>query len=345
MDQQEQDKMLTEMKVGDGLALLPAEDSSVSATEYKLMQSQFDNGLVKCMKLLYNGRTELFYETAGLKPLTATIGQMGFAQLLLTVRNLIESIVNIKNNGFLSETKVDASPDHIFIDPSTYKVKLIYLPLTTHFTESGAFFENRVREELTRAIMFSGLMSSPDVKALVSDLSNGNLPLESLCAGIVVDSSSLAAPGGQRGQSSGRTHTTKQPVVMEPEVRQPERTPQPPVFAQQPEFAENAMNRPLNSLRLVAVNNNPRPFVMDINKPLFTIGKRNTNDGIIDYSEYVSKMHCRILSDNGCFYLSDSGSVNGTFINGVRLKAGEQGVIKNGDIIKIANCFFRADYF
>ncbi len=64
-----------------------------------------------------------------------------------------------------------------------------------------------------------------------------------------------------------------------------------------------------------------------------TIGSSTDNDIIIE-DRAVSRRHAAIVSKDGMWWLEDSGSVNGTYLNGERLT--ERAVIKPGDSFCIA---------
>lgn len=50
----------------------------------------------------------------------------------------------------------------------------------------------------------------------------------------------------------------------------------------------------------------------------------------------ISRMHICILSKNNSIYMQDMNSTNGTYLNDIRLVPGEEKIIKNGDVIKLA---------
>lgn len=51
---------------------------------------------------------------------------------------------------------------------------------------------------------------------------------------------------------------------------------------------------------------------------------------------FVSRRHCRIRFHGGEFRISDLGSKNGTYVNGIPLKEEEERPLKNGDTIELA---------
>jgi hypothetical protein len=87
--------------------------------------------------------------------------------------------------------------------------------------------------------------------------------------------------------------------------------------------------------------NTPVKVEIVINKPEFLLGKNvESVDGPLQFNKAISRVHCKIMFMGNQYYLADMGSVNGTFINGVRLTDGKQAPIKAGDRIKLANSEF-----
>ena len=77
-----------------------------------------------------------------------------------------------------------------------------------------------------------------------------------------------------------------------------------------------------------------------INKPSFIIGRL---DGQVDYvhsNNAIGKVHAEIITREGCYYLKDLNSKNGTFVNGKRLESNTEYEIKNNDKITLANSDF-----
>ncbi|HHW47053.1 MAG TPA: FHA domain-containing protein, partial [Clostridiaceae bacterium] len=49
---------------------------------------------------------------------------------------------------------------------------------------------------------------------------------------------------------------------------------------------------------------------------------------------------CKITKVNNKFFIQDMGSLNGTYVNSIRLKENQKVQIKRGDIIKLSNINF-----
>lgn len=78
-----------------------------------------------------------------------------------------------------------------------------------------------------------------------------------------------------------------------------------------------------------------------ISEDFMILGKmKGTADACIDYPT-VSRVHAQIRRKNNRYYLTDLNSTNGTFLNGVKLKAKEEREIFNGDQIYFADVGYR----
>jgi FHA domain len=68
-----------------------------------------------------------------------------------------------------------------------------------------------------------------------------------------------------------------------------------------------------------------------------TVGRTHDNALMIENSS-VSSVHAAFTSSaNGMIYISDLGSSNGTFVNGVQIVMGEKTIVKTGDRIKLGD--------
>src|SRR3984885_4294952 len=75
-------------------------------------------------------------------------------------------------------------------------------------------------------------------------------------------------------------------------------------------------------------------------RPINSLG-RHPNNSIQLLDKIVSKEHCILEQREGVFILRDLGSLNGTYINGERVR-GEQG-LKHGDEIALGSTRARYD--
>lgn len=83
---------------------------------------------------------------------------------------------------------------------------------------------------------------------------------------------------------------------------------------------------------LIRQSNNER-IVLD--QAIFRVGRNKTK---VNYC--LSDIHIEISQKNGSFYVKDMNSTNGTYINSVRVRSGEEYKLAHGDQIRIASEVF-----
>ena len=67
------------------------------------------------------------------------------------------------------------------------------------------------------------------------------------------------------------------------------------------------------------------------------VGRLSDNDLVLN-DDGVSRVHARLLFDNGALWLRDAGSRNGVFVNGIRVT--DHKALKVGDELSIAEHVF-----
>lgn len=175
---------IKEMECGSNFAYILSDNNAFLSTEYKVLQSQASSCFVKCMKMAYNGKIQLYYLTKGLKSFAAMLPALDPESLMIIVSNLFSDIIDVKSNGFLSCQNIDIAFERIYVDSSTYKVFLVYLPLSRHVYDEYSSFENEIRTGLVKLISGIAALSSPKTMQLSADLSNGTYSIEDICAHI-----------------------------------------------------------------------------------------------------------------------------------------------------------------
>lgn len=299
--------LITEMTCGSNFAYLLSNNDDFLSTEYKVLQSQVNSSFVKCMKMLFNGRIQLYYLISGWKPLSEFLENLEAESFLTIVSNLLGCIIDVKSNGFLACQNIDISLERIYVDSATYKVSLVYLPLKQRLYGDYSIFENELRTGLVRLISRTASLNSARVLQISSDLSNGMLTLEDLW-------------GRLRGAVSAA-----------------------PVAAERKEDAAIRMpiRRTAGGMRIIAMNA-PSRVEIAVNKNSFIIGKSaSAADGVVSFNHKISRRHCRIDSDGQQYKITDLGSTNGTKVNGLRLEANRPQFLNNGDVIRLADSDFQ----
>lgn len=300
-------KIIAEMACDSNFTYVVSDNSTFLSTEYKVLQSQTSN-FVKCMKMLYNGKIQLYYLVSGWKPLSELLESLEVKSFLTILSNLLGCIIDVKSNGFLACQNIDISLERIYVNPTTYKVSLVYLPLKQRLYGDYAIFENELRAGLVRLISStSSLNSSARMQQVSSDLSNGTLTLEDL-----------------RSRLRGSVGTGQ---------RTDERRMDPPV--------SELIRGTSGGMRLIAMNA-PSKVEIAVTKSSFVIGKSaSAADGVVSFNQNISRRHCRIDSDGQQYMITDIGSTNGTKVNGIRLESNRPQLLNNGDVIRLADSDFQ----
>ena len=71
-----QNPIMREIKSDSSFGYILADDSSFSSMDYKVLQNQNNGLFIECVKVLYNGKTELYYITEGLRSLALMVKDM-----------------------------------------------------------------------------------------------------------------------------------------------------------------------------------------------------------------------------------------------------------------------------
>lgn len=180
MMQYAQNQFFSEFPVGTNLACVLNENGMFSSTAYKVLQSQRNGGFVRCMKMLYNGKTQLLYLTEGCKPLPSLIPTMDADSFMTVVSKLLSSIHYVQTNGFLSCTNIDIRFERVYVDPMTLDVRLVYLPLSMPLYEDAFAFEKALRTALVALIGENAALLSERAEQLAAKLKDDQLSLEAL---------------------------------------------------------------------------------------------------------------------------------------------------------------------
>ncbi len=293
--------VLTEKQSGINFMYILNDSKDFLITEYKVLQSQSDMNFVRCMKLLYNGKIALYYEVNSYRTLQDLLPNLDSNSFMNIVSSLLRTVIEVKNNGFLSCQNIDLSFDKIFVNVSNLKVSLVYIPVQRHTYTDYTAFETQLRTRLIETIHQNPSLQSPSTVSLERNLSDSTLTLTAL-AGYV--------RGGEPVQSR--------------EVSAQEDT------------AVNAQQ-----MRLIALHAPIRfELVVDKNEYIIG-KKADAVNGVISFNGAISRVHCKIIHNEFGFRIEDMGSANGTYVNRQKLTAHKAVPIKNGDIVRLANSDFQ----
>lgn len=295
--------IISEMKCGNDFSYILNDHSLFLSTEYKVLQGQEKGYFIKCMRVLFNGKIQFYYLTNGYKPLANMIPNLDADSFMTIITNVFSSILAVKQNGFLSCQNIDITIEKIFVEPNTYKVALIYLPISKRFYPDESIFENELRTSLIKLISGVSTLSSAKTLQFKADLSNGMLSIKDLYDRI----------------KGGKAFKIDSEPVAESWKRDGEK------------LLIVAKNAPMRVEIEVTKDN----FVIGKNAAAV--------DGVISFNKMISRVHCQITKENGKYLLTDLKSANGTYVNNVRLIPNKSYPIRNGDIIRLANSDFQIE--
>lgn len=293
--------VLTEKQSGKNFMYILKDSKDFLITEYKVLQSQNDMNFVRCMKLLYNGNPALYYEVDSYRTLQDLMPALDSSSFMNIVSNLLRTVIEVKNNGFLSCQNIDLSFDKIFVNGSNLKLSLVYVPIQRHAYTDYTAFETQLRTSLIEAIHQNPSLRSLSTSSLERNLSDNTLDLVAL-AGYIRS----GEPVQNRGTSA---HTVSAGNVQQ--------------------------------MRLIALHAPIRfELVVDKNEYVIG-KKADAVDGVISFNGAISRIHCKIIQNEFGFKIEDLGSANGTYVNRQRLTAHKATPIKNGDVVRLANSDFQ----
>jgi adenylate cyclase len=92
--------------------------------------------------------------------------------------------------------------------------------------------------------------------------------------------------------------------------------------------------------RLIISSPDGKKGILELHKPVVTIGRGNANDLVLADSS-VSRFHAVIKLNQGAVRIADRGSTNGVVLNGSRIH--EESELKNGDIAQLGRYELRLE--
>lgn len=330
-----ENQVLSELNDGNNFEYVINKEQDFSVTDYKVLKNQENDIFVKCMKIKRNGKRSLYYLSEGYLKFSDLSTLQKADVMTGIVRSLCTNVLFVKNNGFLSEEKIDIDFDKIFIDRDNITVKLVYLPLNSKQFDTDFEMETELRNRLVKFLSCSDLKGDIKIQELIETLSDGTKSLSDVI-----------------NKASGRADVFAQNSMNQNNIDMMQN------FAGQGNAGSfggsfgnlaaqpvNGMSGNLgannefsgNGLRLVGSG-----YEIHLDKPSLTIGKKQGMcDFVISNNNAISRRHCTIFFENGQCLIKDEGSSNGTFVNGMRLNPMQPMAIHQGDLVRLSNMDFK----
>ena len=296
--------IIKEIESGNNFEYVLEDGTQFLEAEYKILQGQMNNNFLPCMKILRNGKTDLYYLVDNYRSISSMCKEVTQESLMIILQNIFNSVIEVKQNDFLTCQNIDLSWKKIFVHPDTLKVKLVYLPLSIKLFNSIEEFELELR--LAVVGLLNRLIPVPEEKlqCLTKYLNNRSILLEEIVQRL--EDNNITVLSDSCGQAEQKKEKDEE----------------------------------RNEIKLVSLNQ-AESFEIVIDKDNVLIGKRkDLVDVVIPFSHMISRKHCRIWKKDGRFYIEDESSANGTYINQKRLDSGRKYPLNKGDIVRLANCDF-----
>ena len=335
-------------------------DNMFFPTGYKVLKTQQTKGFVSCYRVLHNGRDKLIYDISEYDPMGLNLPSLDPGALKRILLSLADVAEEVKSNGFMQCENVMTTADRIFVDRSSSKVYLIYLPVTSisgpnSFTE----FERKLKHSIMECIGLNPHVRDFEIEEACRKMADPNCSLISTLKSIggqdiYYDKKEETKPAFEsHSPASMKQKAVKKPQKVKKEKPEKERG----IFGRRKEKSDFAdRQKPENEAECAKTELLGDPQIKNIafcgiqtpvntefliNKPEFSIGKRaDIVDGAITFNDSISRIHCKIIKENGKHYLVDLGSANGSFVNGEKAVRNAKIQISPGDKIKLANSNF-----
>lgn len=97
--------------------------------------------------------------------------------------------------------------------------------------------------------------------------------------------------------------------------------------------------RKMTVLQIICVDKRI-PINYTMKKEKIMIGRKKDNDIVIDFTNQVSRVHCSITLKNGKYYISDEGSMHGTYLNKTPCIPKKEIEIQDGDLLRLPGIQF-----
>lgn len=284
-----------------------SDEKTLYHTGMKVLKNLGEKGLLPAYQTWLNGKIHLLYDTGNYETLAVMLPQLRSNAFLEIVKNLLDVYQNIKKNGFIQIENVCLDEEHIFVNPATMQVFLIYLPLTLSGDETTQLNSMDV---VMRKLILSLIENNPNVadervgimRSFLKDTSN---PLESYL--------------NYMTNAVGNRNTNGSPEIIQ--------------------TSADKKVIPPSEITLTRIGGT-KSFSYKVNHRGLTLGRSaEKSDGVIPDSS-VSGQHCRITYENQKWILQDMNSTNGTTLNGFRVPALKKTEIHNGDKIGISRFVF-----
>lgn len=362
---------IIEQRDAQNLAYILQKPNLFYSIGYKVMQSQEKNGFIRCVRISHNGKDKLLYDISNYKTFESLLLDLRPEIFLTILINLMDTLIEVKNNGFMQCENTIISFDRIYVDCNNYKVYLIYLPIDRGSDIANySLFETHLKSNIEQVFHTNPDLDHLSFYKLLDNLKKPNYTIEAISAYLKeihiedhnesnVKQKSQSAQEIYKDSYKGEYEELyKEQVVLtqekEPENkkngfklfgRKPKQKKEKETLVEFQTQLEGGATEILDAIFTPSIVfsgvRTPEKIDIIITKPEFVIGKMEGSvDGTILFNKAISRIHCKFIWSDGNYLIEDLGSANGTYLNGKRLGVKTQVPIKPGDKVRLADSDF-----
>lgn len=168
-----EEKGVTRVRENECWSYLLEDEDKFSKSGYKSAQLQLKDCMLKCAVIRFDGQLKFIYFTENYKSLVEVLGTIPSHRVWNVFQKILESIIKVKNYGYLACENIDISPRNIYIDPATFETHLIYVPLVSENSHVGQKnFETSLRRNFLAALRESNNAMLAERESKLLDIFN-----------------------------------------------------------------------------------------------------------------------------------------------------------------------------
>ena len=279
-----------------------AREEDFSNIEYKVLMNQLEHGLLECTKVICNGGIQLIYDISDYQPLSTFYTRLSVEDFFYIISELFTITEQVKNNGFMKNDHLELTMDKIFVNSSSKKVFMVYLPIVLNTEEKQESIETRINQILINIALNHFTLTDHRIKELYEDIKVRDFTLRAINTKIV-------------NRDYGEADVL-------------------PMKQSNPDMA------PRRIMTLTSINS-PELIVLRVDKADYMIGKKVApGHGLIRNFPTISREHGKITCQGDQFFITDLNSANGTYINEQRIPSYVACPLHSKDKLRLANLIF-----
>ena len=173
--------LIIEKKDITNISYILEDNSLFFQTGYKVLQNQENNGFIKAVKVIHNGKVRLLYDISKYKSLLSIISMINGQEFLTILSKLLEIICEASKNGFMQIENININFEDIYVDINNFNIYLIYIPVVCNGdNNSNLEFEDKFKTTLIKIISSNRNINNELVSRMYSHLNTKSITLEDL---------------------------------------------------------------------------------------------------------------------------------------------------------------------